>query len=280
MNIITGINQFIGLFLSTLKQVLHARTWFILFLYFVLTELVLFAHYEFLSPVFYPLIKSWISLFGEDSFKAFSHYPGHFLYMPYYFSWAKIIIGLLFEGLVLGAVAAMFADNYRNLTGSGKTQFKETFPLVLQFMAAWIIFNGLTVLINLYLPDLLAAFHQDSPRRLLAIRFVLQPFILAVIFAMLFFAIPAVAVYRENFLRAVFRSVKLFFRRPLTSFFLAGFIMFVPYIVSAVPPDVIITKFKPELVFWIMFIGLGVEMVASYFWMGTAVRFLLEEENP
>ncbi|MFZ5981829.1 MAG: hypothetical protein ACOYVF_14510 [Candidatus Zixiibacteriota bacterium] len=279
MNLITGINQFIGLFISTVKQVLHARTWLALLLYFLLSVLVLYAHYDFLAPFFYPLIKGWVSLFGEDSFKAFSHYPGHFLYLPYYFSWAKIVFGLLFEGLVLGTVAVFFADRYRHLAGTTGTPFKEVLRLMLQFIAAWVIFNGMTVLVNLYLPDMLAAFHQDSPRRLMAVRFVLQPLVLVVIFAMLFFALPIVAVYRVNFLKAVGRSLRLFFRRPLTCLFLAGIIMIVPYIVSAVPPDVIITKFKPELVFWIMLFGLAVETVASYFWMGTAVRFMLEEES-
>ena len=220
-----------------------------------------------------------MSLFGAENFKSFSHYPAHFLYLPYYFSWAKIVVGLLFEGLVLGTAAAFFADRYRRHTGAAATSFREVLSLILQLIAAWVVFNGLTVLVNLYLPDLLAAFHQDSPRRLLAVRFVLQPFILVLVFALLFFSIPAVAVYRENFLKAVGRSVRLFFRRPITCFFLAGIIMIVPYIISAVPADVVITKFKPELVFWIMFVGLAAETLAGYFWMGTAVRFLLEEEG-
>ena len=32
------------------------------------------------------------------------------------------------------------------------------------------------------------------------------------------------------------------------------------------------------MVLWILLAGLVVEMIANFFWMGTAVRFLIEDE--
>ncbi|MBN1211255.1 MAG: hypothetical protein JXA92_01640 [candidate division Zixibacteria bacterium] len=279
MGLIKSINQIIVLFLDTLKHVGRLRIWLLLLGYFLLIWLLLYAHYNFLSPLFYPLVSTWVSLFGEDSFKAFSHYPGQFLYLPYFFGWGKLLLGLLLEGLVLGGVAALFTDGFGKITGPARTSFKSLLSLWLPLVLVWVVINGLTVAVNFYLPDLLQAFHQDSPRRLMAVRFVILPFILAVILALFFFALPAVVVFRDNFLKALGRSVRLFLRRPITCFVLAAIIMFVPYYISAVPTDVLIVKFKPELVYWIILAGLGAELLADYFWMGTAVRFLIEEER-
>jgi len=279
MGLIKSINQIIILFLDTLKQAGRLGIWLLLLGYFLVIWLLLYAHYNFLSPIFYPLISTWVSLFGEDSFTAFSHYPGHFLYLPYFFGWGKLLLGLLVEGLVLGGVAAMFADSFRKIARPDRTPFKSVLSLWLHLVLVWVVINGLTVVVNFFLPDLLQAFHQDSPRRLMAIRFVILPFILTVILALFYFAIPAVVVFRDNFLKALGRSLKLFFRRPVTCFFLAAIIMFVPYFISALPTDVLIVKFKPELVYWVILVGLAVELLANYFWMGTAVRFLIEEEG-
>jgi hypothetical protein len=41
----------------------------------------------------------------------------------------------------------------------------------------------------------------------------------------------------------------------------------------------IIEKFRPELVYWVLLAGLAVNALASFLWMGTAVRFLIDEEE-
>jgi hypothetical protein len=40
----------------------------------------------------------------------------------------------------------------------------------------------------------------------------------------------------------------------------------------------IVQKFKPELVYWLLLAGLVVDILFFFFWMGTAVRFLVDEE--
>jgi hypothetical protein len=279
MGPIKSLNQIILLFIETIKQARRLGIWLLLLCYFFVIWLLLYAHYKFLSPVFYPLISTWISVFGKDNFAAFSHYPGQFLYLPYFFGWAKLLLGFLVEGLVLGGVAAMFADGYRNIAGRNRMSFKDIFSLWFHLLMVWVVINFLTVSVNFYLPDLLEFFHQGSPRRLMAVRYLILPFVLSVILALFFYAIPAVVMFRDNFLKALGRSLGLFFRRPITSFILAALVMFVPYYISAVPPDVLISKFRPELVYWVILLGLAAELLADYFWMGLSVRFLIEEEG-
>jgi len=38
-----------------------------------------------MSPVFYGFIKFWTGLFGDQQAAGFTHYPGHFLLLPYFF---------------------------------------------------------------------------------------------------------------------------------------------------------------------------------------------------
>ena len=66
MTILAGINRFIALFVETAKQLGRKRIWFLLFGYFLLNWLVLYAHYNFMSPVFSGFIRIWTGLFGED----------------------------------------------------------------------------------------------------------------------------------------------------------------------------------------------------------------------
>jgi hypothetical protein len=54
-----------------------------------------------------------------------------------------------------------------------------------------------------------------------------------------------------------------------------------PYLLSRIAgrSEQIVWNFRPELVYWVMLAGLVVELVANFFWMGTAVRFLLEHDR-
>ncbi|MDH4157989.1 MAG: hypothetical protein OEW00_12015, partial [candidate division Zixibacteria bacterium] len=103
MRVMGEINLFIGLAVDTLKQFGRGKIWLILFLYFLIDWLVLYAHYDFASPVFYTLISVWTGLVDSQRAAGFTHYPDQFLLMPYYFGWAKLLVGALVEGAFLGA---------------------------------------------------------------------------------------------------------------------------------------------------------------------------------
>ena len=275
------VNQFIGLFIDSLRQIGRGKIWLSLFVLLVVNGFVLYMHYDFLSPLFFEAMSAWTALVSQPASTMFTHYPMHFVLMPFYFGIAKLIPGIILESLLLGAVAIYFRNGYLKATGSERLTLRSAISSWGSLIIAWLVINGLTVLVSIYFPDLFRFIHQDSPRRLLVFNFVIMPAFFAIILSLFFFAIPSIAIYRENFLKGIGRSLKLFVRRPLTCLLLSGVILAGPYILSAIAgySEDISTKFKPELVFWVLAVGLVVELIANYFWMGTAVRFLLEEEE-
>lgn len=281
MGIVSSINYFINLIVDTFKQFGRGKIWLVLLIYSFLNWLILFVHYDFQSPLFYGLVNTWVSLMSPDEAVAFSHYPQQFILLPHYFGWAKFFFGLIFEGLFLGMAAMFFANSFR---GSGKDQRFKTgnaFSCWLQLIFAWVILNGLLLLVNSFIPSLFQGFIEGSPRREYVFEFVLLPFIYTLLLCFFFFIIPSVVLFRENVFKAAKRSFLVFFRHPLTVFLLSIFVLVIPVLVSAVTgrPVVIVEKFRPELVYWVLSAGLFLDIIVNFFWMSTAVQVLVNEEE-
>ena len=281
MDLVGGINRFIGLFIDSLRQIGRGRIWLILLGYFAAAWLVLYAHYSFTLPIFYGLISEWTSLFGQQEATGFSHYPGHFLLLPYFFGWAKFFLGLVIEGLVLGAVARQFFIGFAGSDNNPGFPSRSILASWGHLIMGWLLMNGLVLLISIKLPQWVNPLIQYSPRREMLFEFAVMPFIYVVIFALFFTLIPILALYRINVFSAAKRSLIMFFKAPLTSLFLAGLIMLGPIIISFVTsrPAQIVDKLRPELVYWVLVIALAVDVLANFFWMGTAVRLITDEEE-
>lgn len=280
MSALENVNYFIGLFLSTFRQFGRARVWLILIGYFLLQWLVLFAHYQFYSPVFHGLISAWTSLVSGQLAMGFEHYPGQFLLMPYFAGWAKLAVGVVFEGAVLGAVALLLYDRitgYEREEGEGRPTWWFNWS---QATLAWVVLNGLVLAANLVLPELLSSFLHGSPRRILVFEIAILPATYLLFFVLLYYAIPYCVLYRVNAFRAIIESIRLTLTSPITTFFLALIILSGPIAVSVIAgkSDVIVDKFAPELVYWVLLAGLVVDIFVSFFWMGTSVRHLIEQE--
>jgi len=278
MNLLDKFNQFLLLFLETIRQFGRWRIWGVLFLYLVLHWLILYGHYQYVKTPFYGWLSPWIDLVGGDRSVAFSHYPQQFYYLGRFAGWAKLVVSLLVEGAILGFVAALF---WRSFTGelvegprrSGVTRW-------INLVLAWAVLNGLMMAAGQLLPAIAGPW-LTGPRRVLAFSYVVMPFFFTLIFAVMYFAIPRVAIMGENVLVAIGRSMAVFFRRPLTVFFAAFLVLVVPVLLNAVTsrPAGIIDGFRPELIYWLLAASLVIEMIANFFWMGTAVRFLIEPEE-
>ncbi len=281
MDIVAGVNLFVGLFVDTFKQFGRGRVWLLLLGYFLLNWLLLYAHYDFLSPLFYVCVSFWTGLFGGQQAVGFTHYPGHFMLLPYFFGWAKFYLGLILEGAVLGAVALMFYGSFLDIPKEERSTLRATLSSWIHLVFGWLLINGLILLVSRELPALLEPWLAGSPRRIQAFEFVVLPFSYVMILALFFFVLPRVAVYRESFFKALKRGLRLFVRNPFTCFFLSLIIMVVPVFLSIIAgySSGIVEKFRPELVYWLLLAGLVVDIFFNFFWMGTAVRFLIDEET-
>jgi len=281
VNTLAAINRFVGLFPDTFRQFSRGRIWLPLLVYFALVWLVLYAHYQHLSPVFHGLIEAWTGLVSPRRAVGFSHYPGHFLMLPFFFDWARLAVGLLFEGVALGAAALMFSDRFLDVEKADRSSFRLILPSWIHLVVGWVVLNGLMLAAMILLTSWLEGWLAGSPRRTMAFEFALMPGIYIGLLALFLFVIPAVAVYGETVVQAIKRSLGIFRRHPITCLALAAVILAGPLAVSFVAgrPVMIVEKFNPELVYRILLAGLVIDLIAGFVWMGTAVRFLVDEED-
>ncbi len=280
MPFVRNVNQFLTLLLDSFRSFGRVTVWLVLFSYFVLMSLILYGFYNFFSPVSYPIVRLAAMLVGGDVASRFFHYPGHFLYLPLLFGWSKTVISVICDGIFLGSAALLLRQGYLGQkTGSprGGASILSSWP---QLILAALAFNVLTLGLSAVLQTVLGPFLVGYARRSLAFEFVVLPFCYALILAIFFFVIPRIALYRESFWKALVRSFQIFLHRPFTCFFLASIILFVPVLLATAAnhPDIIIEKFRPELVYWVLWLGLAADLLANFVWMGTAVRFLVDDE--
>jgi len=272
--LVDGINRFIDLFLDTFRQFGRGTVWLLLLAFFLVNWLVLYAHYNFTSPLFYTVVTGWVSLIGEGNKAAFTHYPAHLYYLSEYFGWAKFGVALIIEGLLLGAVARIFGRRFLAVHG-GRPSGRSLLASWPHLVVVWLIINVLIQLAGEYVPLWFEPL-LSGPRRILAFTAVGMPCVFVLILAVFFFAIPSIMVLGDGAVKALGRSARIFIRNPLTCLFLAGFILALPVffsVLSGYSPS-IIERFNPGLVYWILWASLASEVVANFFWMGTGVRFL------
>jgi hypothetical protein len=277
MSFIAGVNRLVLLFVDTFRQLLRGRIWLILLAYYALQWLVLYAHYEFTSPLFHWLVS--LSLVFQDANRAtaFTHYPSHLVFLPAVYGTAKFVLGVIFEGLALGGVAALFHREFFARRPDAKPG--PVLPLWLNLTIVWLALNGLTLALSYALPAALAS-QLYSPKRLAIFSFIIMPAAFTMCVALFYYAVPVAVATRRNVFYALGRALKLFVKNPITTLALSAIIIAGPVFLAALSSGyaaTIVEKFRPELVYWLLTLGLFVEMVASFFWMGTATRFLADE---
>ncbi len=281
MSIAAGINRLIGIIVDTLRQIPRGRIWLWLLIYFVIDFIVLYAHYDFTSPIFYGVINLWTGLFSDQQATGFTHYPGHFLLLPTFYDWGKLVVGVIFEGLLLGAAALLFYETFVEVDREDRFSFKRLLPSWIHLVLAFVIINAILVGFNLLLPNLLGGWLEYSPRRILFFQWVIMPGVYVIVLALFFYMYSSIAVYRDNIIRALGRSLRLFGRNPITSLVLAAIVLSAPVIFSNIvsSPAKLIRNFSPELVYWLLLIALVAEVIVHFLWMGTSVRVLIDEEE-
>ncbi len=277
-NLIENLNRFIALFAETLGQFRRGRIWLILIAYIFLQVLVLLAHRYFYSPWCAWFVQPWLALFPEPMASGFTHFPDQYLLLPTFFGWAKLVIGLSVEGLVLGALALILYDGFLGGDREEQLSLRLLLPSWLTLSLAWFILNGLMLVAGTYLPDLMAGTIEGSAKRQFVFYFGLLPGIYVLILTPLYYVIPSVAIWGETLAQAVSRSIQVCIHRPFTTLSLAVVILAGPVAMSIVEMrvDVLVDKFNPEMVFWLMAGELLLESLISVLWMGTAVRILVD----
>lgn len=280
VGLVTGINYFLALLDESIRQFRLGRVWLLLVGYFAILWLVLLAHYRFYSPAFFGLIEPWLQFFDKQQAAAFIHYPGHLVNLPYFFGWARLILSIPIEGAILGAMSVLFYESYVGRRLFPAASLRQLLFVWLQVTIAWLVINGLVLLVSDWLPKVLEPTLQDAAFLALIFKYLFQPFLYFLIYSLFFFSIPYIAIYRSNALRGIWYSATIFLRNPITCFCLGAAVFILPVIVSIMARNsgALIHSFTPEAVYWLIVIGLAISLLTHFFWTAIATRFLIDLE--
>jgi len=276
MSVVLGLNRFIAVYLSVFKQIFKGRLWLPFFLYALLQFIILIAVRNYVHPAVYPVLSPVVELFGERPANIFSHYPGLFLMLPTVAQWVKLVLGVLFEGLVVGVVSVyclrMFSDQRPNLSLA-----IAKWPTLL---IVWTVITAVLMAINWFVPGLFTDLLYLNPRRQLMFGVGMRLLTVAV-YSLFIYAVPSVIVYKNGVIEALKDSVRLFIRNPIFTFFLAlvPYLLSVPISYALENVDTIVAKFTPELVFYLIIVSLVIDMIVNVLVTGTVVKVLVAENE-
>ncbi len=279
---VVRIGEFGYLYRQVIKQMLRITLWFPLLVQGLLAVGLAFAHENVFSAIFGPILNHWVGFLYPDAAQAFFHYPDHYLILPMVFSGSAKILNVFTEAFLFAIFSDLLINLYRGQKPSFLQSFKSALRLYLKLWITWFVLLALLYFVSSYfytfLEDVIGFSLHTAPKRQLLAFAMLHG--LNVLFYMPFiYIIPSIVTGKTNWWPAIMKGVRLSFRHPLVTFGIVA----IPYTIAAIPAlplsytRKIITVFNPELVFQIMLIAIGVNIIANFVLMGTAVKFFLDK---
>ena len=275
MSLLAKINNFILTYLEVFKSLKRFSLWLPFFVYALFQVILLFILLSFTSPilagVFVPLFKK---MYGE----AILHYPTFFAFLPAVFNRANLLVGL-FLGIILdGAAFFMFCSYFTQKRFSFLSGIKVALSKYWMLLALGIL--KLPVILVMRIPFwLLRDMVTGSPRREFALE--VGCIILGVIYTGIFvYATPAIIWHRKKLFRAIADSWSIF----IGNFFSTFLFIFIPVLINFPvnflkrQSPTLVTKFSPEIVAWVVVLGVIVSILANFFSSGAVAKFYLGEE--
>nr|MBN2276303.1 hypothetical protein [candidate division Zixibacteria bacterium] len=278
MNFIAKLNRLIGLYLISIRWFFRGRLWLPFILYAILQFIILIMLCNYVNPFIYTILSPLVGLLGDRNAEYFGHYPSLYLMLPFVFQWLKLAASIIFEGLAIGLTAALFIRALEPRRANN-AEFPAIFRKWPALLVIWVIISGIIFAVNWYAPAIFHDYLSGSPRRMAVFDIALK-LVGVVIYSVFIYAVPAVIAYGENILGAFKTSFRLFAENPVFTFFLTlfPFLLTLPITYLSEKVEIIVDKFSPELVFYILLIGIIVDAIVNYILTGAVVKFLLEEE--
>ncbi|UCD94709.1 MAG: hypothetical protein JSU69_01265 [Candidatus Zixiibacteriota bacterium] len=279
MGFVDTLNRLLGLYLAALKSVGRFRLWLPFFLYAVLQIVLLLLCVSYVNPRLYPVLSPLVSLLGQRNAEMFGHYPELYLLLPYVFQWGKLFLSIIFEGLAIGLTSALFVIAFHS-KGRPRLKLSPVFARWPQLLITWAVITGVIYLVNWLVPEIFSEYLQGSPRRVVIFEMVMR-IIGVIIYAVFVYAVPAIIVRGEGIVRALKTSVSYFAGHPFFTFLLVliPFLFTLPTTYLSAKAGIVVTKFSPELMFYILLGAIIVDMVINFVLTGAVVKFLVEDKE-
>jgi len=276
------VSEFGYLYGQTLRQTAKGALWIPLVIHGLLLLIVALMHYHIFSPVTGSVIRAWANLVNADYAGAFFHYPAHFGLMPYFFGQAQMLLNILVEAFLFGIVIDMFIALYRGQKPAFMQSVGNAFRRYLQLTLVWFVVIGVLYLLNSHFFDLVENVFgyslRAAPRRQTAAEFGLRGLTI-LIYAVCIFLLPSIMAGGVSFRRRISRGFGTALRHP----FIAIGLVLIPYLIGFIPSwalshsDKIVSNFSPELVFYLILISIGLDVIINFILLGTVVKFFMDQ---
>ncbi|MBU1319171.1 MAG: hypothetical protein KKG33_11110 [candidate division Zixibacteria bacterium] len=269
------LNFLISAYCGTIKAMFSFRLWTPFFLFAILSlalALVLTNPY---LPVIGPIMTG-IAEFITGT-EAVAHYPDLYALLPQTHGWQTLILSILIEALLIAVGFIMFSGYYRNerigfgaALGAAKGKY-------FQVLAIWLFYSVVFLLLLIFLPRLFDPLIGGSPRRTMAFNFGIRLFGSGIL-AMFMYALPYILLDGEKFVAALGKSVRTFFRNFVSSYVLAvvPYLLVLPLSAALFDPVLIVRRFSPELVLYLLIGQIVANMIASFVFASSVLRFYWE----
>jgi len=277
-----SFSEFGYLYRQTFRQARRAVLWTPLLLETLVALLLALIHLYIFSPITGPLIKAWIGIAGSQFGDAYFHYPAQYALMPYFLGTARLLVNAFIEGFLFGVVIDMLMALYRGERPLLMTSFGQALKRYLPLTVAWLVVVAILYLVNRYfttiIQDVFGYSLQNAPRRQVAADFSLRG-VTILIYSVFVFLLPSIMAGGVSFVAAVKRGLAMFFRHP----FVAIGLVLLPYLIGFLPswatsdPNRIVVNFSPELVFYLLLISIGLDVIVNFLLLGTAVKFYMDQ---
>ena len=248
------------------------RLWipYSLFALLSLIILWLFAHPHF------PLLGSAFSGLAEfiTGNEAVAHYPDLYVLLPRAHGWSAVFLGVFLEVLLVGAGFVMFSAYY----GREKTSFMSALSRAknryIQLVTVWLFYTVVFLVLLLILPKLFDPLIGGSPRRTLAFGVGVR-LLGSVILAMFMYVLPSILIDGEKFMVAVRKSLRTFSDSMISSYVIAivPYLIVLPFTIMLYNPALIVIKFYPELILYLLAVEIIANMFSSFIFTSTVLRF-------
>lgn len=273
--------EFWFLYTRTITQMRRGVVWGPFVIQGLIAFLLAAAHYYLFAPITGPLVAGWVRLIAPDYAPGFHHYPGHFILLPYYFGYARLIAAMFTEGLLFAVAIDFFASLHRGQPPLWAAAWKKALGRYLRLTIVWAIVLILLYLLNRYffdfLQNVLGYSLESAPRRQTAMTAVLHCLTVLVYAPCLYF-LPSLMLRDEKTGTAIRGALGLAWRHPFVTI---GLVL-LPYLVSlplswaASESAKIVSSFSPELVYLLIVLSILVDVPVNFVLVGTSAKFFLD----
>ncbi|HVP40023.1 MAG TPA: hypothetical protein VMS93_12655 [Candidatus Saccharimonadales bacterium] len=274
MNLIQALNTYLWVWLETFRGLRRAAVVVPFLLFAVLELLALWTSAHFYQR---PWGWLWIPLLDGYPGPAATHYPGYFLALPALTSRLDLVLGSLIGSIAFGWGILLFRGSFVEGRGAAGEGLRRAWARALPLIGIGVVAGAATVLLGNLLSwlgtNVLASLLGGAPLRQFAAQFLLN----VLVQAALLYVPLALLLSGRGFRGAFSDGLGFFWQHRVMSLAVVvlPFLLLVPVSVAVNRPVLIATKFRPELLFTLCALNLGIAGVVNLLMTGAAVRFFL-----